>query len=623
MKTITRTNKVISALLAMAAMLGLFAAFPQTAYTEPILKTPGGLTASAGATSVEVIANVLFPPPKIAKQPQSQSVTEGQSVTFSVVATGSNLAYKWQYNNNGTWYDIGSDPRHTGKTTAVLGLADAPISYSGTKYRCIVSNSYGSTTSEAAVLAVKIAAPKITTQPANKAVVAGGATSFTIAATGSNLAYKWQYNNSGTWYDIGSDPRHTGKTTATLGLTDAPISYSGTKYRCIVSNSSGSATSNAATLTVNAAVPVITTQPTDKSITAGQTATFSVVATGTAPLAYQWQYYHRDGVWLEADGAGFSGMSTSSLKVSTTDTSLNGKRFRCEVSNAGGTATSNAATLTVAAPAYKLTVNGGTGSGDYAAGQTVTLTANAAQAGKTFDKWTTSNGGSFANTNNASTTFTMPPNATTVMATYKDLPPSTYTVNVQSDGNGTANANPSTTAAGTKINLAATPNNGYKFKEWQVVSGGVTVSSNSFTMPSSNVTVKAVFEQIPATTPPPSDSTPTQGSSALEQDESTPLPGDGTLATDEDTTISGDDTDTDMPTPDSEESNGFNKLWIAFASLSAVAIGGGTTFIIARKKEKAQNANNPQIFCKNCETQIQVGTKFCPNCGKQVDEALA
>jgi len=75
------------------------------------------------------------------------------------------------------------------------------------------------------------------------------------------------------------------------------------------------------------------------------------------------------------------------------------------------------------------------------------------------------------------------------------ITPTTYTVTVNNDGNGTASANPHTAAAGTMITLTATPNKGYHFKEWQVISGGVTIKDNKFTMPNDNVEVKAVFEK--------------------------------------------------------------------------------------------------------------------------------
>jgi len=77
---------------------------------------------------------------------------------------------------------------------------------------------------------------------------------------------------------------------------------------------------------------------------------------------------------------------------------------------------------------YLLTVNGGSGSGNHAAGTSVTLIAGTAPSGKIFDKWTGGNGGSFANVNSASTTFTMPSNAATVTATYKNPPAGTILV---------------------------------------------------------------------------------------------------------------------------------------------------------------------------------------------------
>ena len=81
------------------------------------------------------------------------------------------------------------------------------------------------------------------------------------------------------------------------------------------------------------------------------------------------------------------------------------------------------------------------------------------------------------------------------------ITPTTYTVTVGNDGNGTGTASPSTAAAGTTITLTATPNKGYHFKEWQVMSGGVTIKDNKFTMPNDNVEVKAVFEEdVPAPT---------------------------------------------------------------------------------------------------------------------------
>ena len=91
----------------------------------------------------------------------------------------------------------------------------------------------------------------------------------------------------------------------------------------------------------------------------------------------------------------------------------------------------------------------------------------------------------------------------------------TYAVTVTTDGNGTASADLAAAAAGTNISLSATPNTGYHFKEWQVVSGGVTIENDKFTMPDGNVEIKAIFEKdaapatpAPTATPKPESSTP-------------------------------------------------------------------------------------------------------------------
>ena len=74
-----------------------------------------------------------------------------------------------------------------------------------------------------------------------------------------------------------------------------------------------------------------------------------------------------------------------------------------------------------------------------------------------------------------------------------------HTVTVKDDGNGKASANHIKAVAGTEIKLTATANSGYHFKEWQVVTGSVTINDNKFTMPDGNVEVKAIFEKNTST----------------------------------------------------------------------------------------------------------------------------
>ena len=83
----------------------------------------------------------------------------------------------------------------------------------------------------------------------------------------------------------------------------------------------------------------------------------------------------------------------------------------------------------------------------------------------------------------------------------KDSAPTEYSVKVSTDGNGTAMADKTSAAAGTVVTLTATPKSGYTFKEWQVITGGVTIKDSKFTMPVGNVEIKAIFEKN--ATPPP------------------------------------------------------------------------------------------------------------------------
>lgn len=85
--------------------------------------------------------------------------------------------------------------------------------------------------------------------------------------------------------------------------------------------------------------------------------------------------------------------------------------------------------------------------------------------------------------------------------TIAKAPETEYAVTVRDDGHGTGSADPASATAGTEITLTATPNAGYHFKEWQVMSGDVTVKNDKFTMPSDNVEIKAIFEEDAPPTP--------------------------------------------------------------------------------------------------------------------------
>jgi hypothetical protein len=185
---------------------------------------------------------------------------------------------------------------------------------------------------------VQATAPAITTQPANQTVTVGDTATFTVAATGTApLSYQWQKGTIAI----------SGATMASYTTPATASSDNGTQFTVVVSNSAGSVTASAATLTVNSPVkPSITMQPSNKTVTAGATATFSIVATGTAPLTYQWQ----------KGTSPISGATSASYTTPATTVADNGSQFKVVVSNSAGSATSNPATLTVNAATSSIDV---------------------------------------------------------------------------------------------------------------------------------------------------------------------------------------------------------------------------------------------------------------------------
>ena len=126
-----------------------------------------------------------------------------------------------------------------------------------------------------------------------------------------------------------------------------------------------------------AVAPTITTQPANQTVTAGQTATFAVVAAGTAPLGYQWQ----------KNGANITGATSASYTTATTTTADSGSTFRVVVSNSAGTVTSSAATLTVNAAAVAPTITTQPANQTVTAGQTATFAVVAAGTAPLGYQW--------------------------------------------------------------------------------------------------------------------------------------------------------------------------------------------------------------------------------------------
>ena len=248
-------------------------------------------------------------PPSITQQPTNQTVNEGGTLTLSIIATNA-TGYQWKKDGE----DI------TSATSATYTKQSVAPSDAGS-YTCVVSGEAGtSVTSDAATITVN-ALPVITQQPSSQTINEGGNISLEVTATGAT-GYQWKKDGS----DIPS------ATNATYSKSGALPTDAGS-YTCVVTGAGGSVTSNAATVTVNA-LPVITQQPTNQEITEGETLTLNVVATGAT--GYQWKKGEED--ILDATTATYTKEGATTADAGS---------YTCVVTGAGGSVTSNAATVTV------------------------------------------------------------------------------------------------------------------------------------------------------------------------------------------------------------------------------------------------------------------------------------
>ncbi|HUG11306.1 MAG TPA: immunoglobulin domain-containing protein, partial [Opitutaceae bacterium] len=289
-------------------------------------------------------------PVTITSHPQSYTTPVGGSWPFSVVATGSELiTYDWEQSTNGgaSWSDIGFPPHISSGSFSNLSINDNNL-----RIRVNVTNPAGTVASNVATLTVTPTeeAPVITAHPGNQGVNVGEDASFTVAASGSPTpTIQWESSSNGgsIWENVTdgfvlpSGPAYSGATTTTLQVVGATSGVSGRLYRALATNSASTATSNSATLTVadGPVAPSITTHPSNAAVNAGQPASFTVVASGTAPLGYQW----RKGV------VDIAGATSATFNIATVTVGDAGS-YTVVVSNASGSVTSNAATLSVNVP---------------------------------------------------------------------------------------------------------------------------------------------------------------------------------------------------------------------------------------------------------------------------------
>ena len=362
-------------------------------YHAVFTNASGNITTTAATLTVNVA-------PLVTLQPSNQTVNAGQTATFTAAATATPApTVQWQVSTNGgaSFSDL------AGANSTTLSLTNTTASMNGNQYHAVFSNASGNVTTTAATLTVNFP-PTITLQPSNQTVTEGQSATFTAAANGSPApTVQWQVSTNGgaSFSDV------AGANSTSLMLTNTTSSMNGNQYHAVFTNASGNVTTTAATLTVNV-LPLITLQPSNQAVTAGQTATFTATATGTPAPTVQWQVSTNGGTFSDVAGA-----SSATLTITSATASMSGNQYHAVFTNVSGNITTTAATLTVNfAPTITLQPS----SQMVTAGQTATFTAAASGTPTPTVQWQVStNGGAFSDVPGASSTTLSLTNTTAAM----------------------------------------------------------------------------------------------------------------------------------------------------------------------------------------------------------------
>ena len=307
-------------------------ASPATSVLKAAVSTLGAL----GAMHSMAGATALSP-----SQPSPASVTAGVPTTLVFTVTGSPAApqsftFAGSVPPGMTFRALGSSGAGTVSgpiNTSTVQLSGTPTT-AGTYVISIIGwrGANGTSDQHRASYTVTVsgstnAAPTITTQPTSRTVAAGSPASFTTVVTGSPTPTLQWFKNS---------VAVPGATTELLTFASAALADAGS-YTLVATNSQGSVTSNAATLTVTGTAPVVITQPASVAQPAGTAASLTVVASGSP--AYQWR----------KNGVNVVGATNATLPFAAL-TAADTASYDVVLTNATGTLTSNAATVVVATP---------------------------------------------------------------------------------------------------------------------------------------------------------------------------------------------------------------------------------------------------------------------------------
>ena len=177
--------------------------------------------------------------PRFTQQPQSLSANVGDTVVLSPLVSGApTITYQWYFNNHAL-------PQANG---LILTLSNVTPATAGSYY-LVASNASGTATSEVAYVAIvqPLVVTSITQQPQSQTVIIGGTASFSVAVTGTGpFTYQWRKNGT----NLSNSSNISGATTAAMTLANVQLPDAG-NYSVVVTNTNGSVTSTAATLTVN------------------------------------------------------------------------------------------------------------------------------------------------------------------------------------------------------------------------------------------------------------------------------------------------------------------------------------------------------------------------------------
>ncbi len=267
---------------------------------------PEGAVFTVGATEFQItyqggdgndVVLTSVNAPSLTTNPSNQTVTAGNNATFTAAASGNPApTVQWQRQHQRRE----SFSRHQRSDFHHAEPVQRDASMNGYEYQAVFTNSIGIAITSAATLTVDTP-PAVTTQPANQTVSAGNTATFTAAASGNPApTVQWQLSTNGG----SSFSNISGATSTTLSLSSVTASMNGFEYQAVFTNSVGSVTTSAATLTVNYA-PTVTTNPSNQTVSTGNTATFTAAASGNPAPTVQWQ--------LSTDGGGTSTTSAERL----------------------------------------------------------------------------------------------------------------------------------------------------------------------------------------------------------------------------------------------------------------------------------------------------------------------